>query len=277
MAKHKQLIGNSRQTKTQRHAHRMNALTNVTLMDDSIQCTTDAHSQVSMTDARGPAVTYPGSDLIFAAQRTKPLPKAAAKKRAGAKQVKMLERLAGAGYELTPADATSYRAISARSNYLSSDRVDIAYAGKELCRDFSVPNQKSHEKLKRLGMYLAGHRRLVYFYPFQDTPAGLDVYVDTDFAGCSNSRRSTSGGVALYGGCNVKHWSKTQTTVALSSGEAELHGIAAGMAQGLGLQALARDLGFEFALTLHSDATAGIGIARRRGMGKIRHLECTDL
>ena len=83
------------------------------------------------------------------------------------------------------------------------------------------------------------------FYPFQDTPADLDVYVDTDFAGCSNSRRSTSGGVALYGGCNVKHWSKTQTTVALSSGEAELHGIAAGMAQGLGLQALARDLGFE--------------------------------
>ena len=49
------------------------------------------------------------------------------------------------------ADATSYRAISARSNYLSSDRVDIAYAGKELCRDFSIRNQKSHEKLKRLG------------------------------------------------------------------------------------------------------------------------------
>ena len=101
---------------------------------------------VGMTDRAIPALTYPGSDLICAAQRTKPLPKAAAKKRAGAKTVKRLERLASAGYELTPADATSYRAISARSNYLSSDRVDIAYAGKELCRDFSVPNQKSHEK-----------------------------------------------------------------------------------------------------------------------------------
>ena len=49
------------------------------------------------------------------------------------------------------------------------------------------------------------------------------------------------------------------------------------MAQGLGLQALARDLGFEVALTLHSDATAAVGIARRRGMGKIQHLDCTDL
>ena len=117
----------------------------------------------------------------------------------------------------------------------------------------------------------------MYFYPFQDTPAGLDVYVDTDFAGCSNSRRSTNGGVTLYGGCSVKHRSNTQPTVALSSSEAELHGIAAGIAQGMGLQALARDLGFEAPLTLHSDATAAIGIARKSGMRKIRHLDCTDL
>ena len=149
MAKRKQGIADTRMDKTQRHMHRMNALTHAPQMDDSIRCSSNATPQVSMTGARSPAITYPGSDLIFAAQRTKPLPKAAAKKRAGAKQVKMLERLAGAGYELTPADATSYRAISARSNYLSSDRVDIAYAGMEFCRDLSVPNQKSHEKLKR--------------------------------------------------------------------------------------------------------------------------------
>ena len=28
---------------------------------------------------------------------------------------------------------------------------------------------------------------------------------------------------------------------------------------------------------MHSDATAAIGIARRRGMGKLRHLDCEDL
>ena len=75
----------------------------------------------------------------------------------------------------------------------------------------------------------------------------------------------------------MKHRSNTQTTVALSFGDAELHGIAAGMAQGIGLQALARDLRFEVTLSLHSDATAAIGIARKPGMGKIRHLDCTDL
>ena len=81
----------------------------------------------------------------------------------------------------------------------------------------------------------------------------------------------------MMGPHNVKHWSKTQTTVSLSSGEAELHGICAGVAQGLGLQSICKDLGFSYKLRVHSDATAAIGIARRRGMGEIRHLDCSDL
>ena len=105
----------------------------------------------------------------------------------------------------------------------------------------------------------------------------IDVYVDTDFAGCQSTRRSTSGGVALLGTCLIKHWSKTQTTTSLSSGEAELHGIAYGAAQALGLQSLLRDLGWHVRIRLHSDATAAIGICRRKGIGKIRHLATTDL
>ena len=81
----------------------------------------------------------------------------------------------------------------------------------------------------------------------------------------------------MVGGCNIKHWSKTQPTIALSSGEAELNGIGAGIAQGLGVQSICRDLGYNYNLRVHSDATAAIGIARRRGMGKIRHLDTTDL
>ena len=33
----------------------------------------------------------------------------------------------------------------------------------------------------------------------------------------------------------------------------------------------------QWTLNIHSDATAAIGIARRRGMGRIRHLDVTDL
>ena len=81
----------------------------------------------------------------------------------------------------------------------------------------------------------------------------------------------------MLGQCLIKHWSKTRTTISLSSGEAELHGIAMGCAQALGLQSLLRDLGWKIEVKVRSDATAAIGIARRKGLGKVRHLDCTDL
>ena len=81
----------------------------------------------------------------------------------------------------------------------------------------------------------------------------------------------------MVGSCLVKHWSKTQSTIALSSGEAELGGIAKGMAESLGLQSICRDIGMELRIRVHSDATAAIGIAKRRGLGRIRHLHTADL
>ena len=75
----------------------------------------------------------------------------------------------------------------------------------------------------------------------------------------------------------MKHWSITQPTIALSSGEAELGGICRGASIALGLQSLAKDLGIELKVNIHTDATAAIGICRRRGLGKIRHLHVADL
>ena len=105
----------------------------------------------------------------------------------------------------------------------------------------------------------------------------LDVFTDTDFAGCHVTRRSTSGGIGMRGSHPVKHWSQTQSTVALSSGEAELTGICKGASIGMGLQSVAKDLGLHWELCIHSDATAAIGICNRKGLGKIRHLAVADL
>ena len=79
--------------------------------------------------------------MVVAAARTKPVKKPTAKKRAGAKISKKLERLVSKAFELEPAKATMFRALSARANYLSQDRPDISYAGKELCQEFAVPKQ----------------------------------------------------------------------------------------------------------------------------------------
>ena len=163
-------------------------------------------------------------------------------KHQGAKAVNEMERLSTDAYVLPPADATMFRQLSARTNFLSQDRADINFSTKELCREFCQPNQKSYARLKRVVRYLVGLPRLVYQYQFIEkgcpAPDSIDLYVDTDFAGCKETRRSTSGGVAMVGTGCIKHYSKTQTTIELSSGEAELNGIGAGIAQGLGIQSI---------------------------------------
>ena len=215
------------------------------------------------------------------ATKTAPVKSYQGAKRKGAKAVKRMERAANASFILSREEATLFRALSARAHFLSQDRPDINFSTKELCREFSQPNQKSYLRLKRLIRYLIGLPRLVYKYDFIDKKGKptefIDLYVETHVAACWETRRSTSGGVAMVAGNNIKHWSKTQSTIALSSGEAELNGIGAGIAQGLGIQSICRDLGYMYGLRVWTDATAAIGIARRRGMGKIRHLDTTDL
>ena len=199
--------------------------------------------------------------------------------RQGAKSVKKIEMEGNANDLLSPEGATTYRALSARGNFLSQDRVDINYTTKELCREFAAPANSSNRRLKRLARFLIHRKRLVYKYNWLDDAATkeLAVMVDTDFAGCRVTRRSTNGGVMMRGSHLLKHWSTTQPTIALSSGEAELGGLCKGAANGIGLRSVAHDLGIGLSIRLRSDATAALGIARRLGIGKIRHLDTSLL
>ena len=49
------------------------------------------------------------------------------------------------------------------------------------------------------------------------------------------------------------------------------------MQNGIGFQSIAKDFNIKLGLRIHNDATAAIGIARRRGLGKLRHLDVEDL
>ena len=91
---------------------------------------------------------------------------------------------------------------------------------------------------------------------------------DTDFAGCKVTRRSTSGGVLMYGCHNIRHWSTTQTTISLSSGEAELNGLCKTASQALGLRPFANDVCIDRKRLLKTDATAAMGMSMRRGIDK---------
>ena len=89
---------------------------------------------------------------VVMANRTPPNKKPGAK-RMGAKAVKSMEKIS-TEYTLSPEDATNYRALSARANFLAQDRSDVGYSGKELCRAFAVPTSNSYARLKRVARYM---------------------------------------------------------------------------------------------------------------------------
>ena len=101
--------------------------------------------------------------------------------------------------ELSPAETTRYRGITARANYLAADRPDLMYTVKELCRGMAKPTKAHWHKLKRLGRYLVENRRTVMKYDWQGHEGEVTGYSDSDWVGCRETGKSTSGGALMIG------------------------------------------------------------------------------
>ena len=116
----------------------------------------------------------------------------------------------------------------------------------------------SYANWERVVRDLVGLPVFAYNFDCQDDAKEVHLYTDTDVAGCKNTRRSTSGGVTMMGSHTLRPWSNTQSTIALSSCEAELSGLGTGIAEALGFQSLARVMGFEVEPSAVGDAMAAI-------------------
>ena len=81
----------------------------------------------------------------------------------------------------------------------------------------------------------------------------------------------------VVGSHRIKNRSKTQSVIATSSADSELHGVVKGACRGLGATMLLKDLGIAgVKARMHLDATAAKGMSERRGLNKARHIE-TDV
>ena len=139
------------------------------------------------------------------------------------------------------------------------------------------PRRHDWHQMKTLARYLLGVPRVVLKFQYQERPRNLTVWTDTDHAGRIKTTRSTSGGVLLFGYHCLKRWSVNQQHVALSSGEAEYYGLVRGVSQALGLKGTYQDLGVQLSINAYVDASVAVGIAHRRGLGKVRHIELDEL
>ena len=161
-----------------------------------------------------------------------------------------------------------YRSAVARCNYLAADRFEIASTTKELCRAMSSPSVDDLASVRRLCRFLKGLPRMVQRIAFADfAPSAIRAFVDSDWAGCRRTRKSTSGGVLYFGDTPVRGWSSNQAVIALSSGEAEYYAALKGASAALGLQSMLRDIGIHVTVTLFTDSSAARGIIHRAGLG----------
>ena len=166
-----------------------------------------------------------------------------------------------------------FREEAARLNYLGQDRSDIQYAVKEVCAGMAEPSEDGRRRLKRIARYLVEAEKVVWkMGELEDGKLVIEVWVDSDWAK-GGERKSTSGGIMTVGGVAVKHWSRSQRTRALSVGEAEYAAMVTGAAEGLGMQALMQDLGWETEVVIKTDSSTAKAVASRRGLGKLRHVE----
>ena len=173
---------------------------------------------------------------------------------------------------LDPDKAKSFRGHAARLNYLAPDRPDIAYSVKELCRSMATPTAGAWKKLKRLVRYLIGRRRTAMTYPWQGVEADVETYTDSDWAGCRQTGKSTSGGAVTIGEHFIKGWSTTQASITLSSAEAELVAMTKATAETMGIVSMIRDFGRTVKGIVYADSSAALAIADRKGSGKLRHI-----
>ena len=143
----------------------------------------------------------------------------------------------------------------------------------------SKPSGEDKWRMGKIGKYLKSYPRLVQRFEWQRSGQKLRIYTDADWAGCRQTRKSTSGGVAMVGRHCLKFWSKTQQNITLSSAEAELVALVKGGCEGKGLIALMKDLGIDTYddFEVYTDANAAIGIVQREGVGRTRHIDVNML
>ena len=194
--------------------------------------------------------------------------------------LKELEEKIATGEELTSDMGTKVRRSIARINYMAQDRPDLSAAAKALSQYMAKPQEGTVPLVKRCVRYIKRHPRggLVVPRGRPDDDMELETYTDSDWAGDIDTRRSTSGGVVLFRGAVLTHWSKVQSNVALSSGEAELNAAVKGLSETIGLLNLISEIWSVVPTSrLYVDASACKGMILRHGSGKVKHLSVKQL
>ncbi|XP_019160488.1 PREDICTED: uncharacterized protein LOC109157062 [Ipomoea nil] len=138
-------------------------------------------------------------------------------------------------------DPTQYRSLAGALQYLTITRPDLSFAVNQLCQHMHAPTATHWEQLKRVLRYVKG---TVNFglQVRKSSSREIHAFSDSDWAGCSEDRKSTSG-FAVFLGSNLVSWvCKKQRTIARSYIEAEYKALADACAEVIWIMSLLREI-----------------------------------
>ncbi|KAG8482658.1 hypothetical protein CXB51_023976 [Gossypium anomalum] len=140
-------------------------------------------------------------------------------------------------------------------------RPDLSYAVSAVSRYMANPGKEHWKAVQWILRYLRGTTDVCL--QFGRTEDGVIGYVDADFAGDLDRRRSLTGYVFTIGGCAISWKATLQTTVALSTTEAEYMAITEACKEAIWLKGLFSELNEDLQIsTVFCDSQSAIFLTK---------------
>ncbi|XP_053691577.1 uncharacterized protein LOC128740091 [Sabethes cyaneus] len=157
-----------------------------------------------------------------------------------------------------------------------TSRPDLCAAVNYFSQFQSYPTEQHWVHLKIVLRYIQGTLDLELVYKGNDNVSVLEAYADADWANDTTDRKSLSGYVFRVFGSTVCWVTRKQSTISLSSTEAELVSLSTAVCHGTWLARLLGDVGIELSnpVTYFEDNQSTIRVAEDdRGVGRLKHID----
>ncbi|KAH9680956.1 hypothetical protein KPL71_026757 [Citrus sinensis] len=145
-------------------------------------------------------------------------------------------------------------------------RPDLSHAVSLVSRYMANPGKDHWRAVVWILRYLAGTTGYGLIYGAEKyAEVSVEGYVDADYAGDLDKRRSLIGFLFMLNGCTINWKASLQSVVALSTTEAEYTAAAEAIKEAIWLRGMVTELGFEQKqITVHCDSQSAICLSKNQ-------------
>jgi hypothetical protein len=171
-------------------------------------------------------------------------------------------------------DQRKYRSMIGILLYVTPSKPDVMQVVGQVACFQAAPKESHVLTVKRIFRYLKGTKDFGLWYP-KGKDLSFIAYTNADWAGCIDDRKSTSGATFYLGECFVSWIRKKQSSISLSTFEAEYIATTTCCTQVLWMKQTLTDIQVEYdePIPIYCDNTSAISISKNQVMHpKMKHI-----